>query len=94
LSFSSSVLTADVVMAKRSNDINDQLADLHMGLALLLKEKLQDGTISSSELSVLRQFLKDNNISAQPVEGTPFGDLVASVPDLDKVVAMRPRKIA
>lgn len=81
-------------MAKKANDINDQLADLHMGLALLLKEKLQDGTISSSELSVLRQFLKDNNVSAQPVEGTPFGELVASVPDLDKVIHMPRRKTA
>ncbi len=81
-------------MAKKTNDINDQLADLHMGLALLLKEKLHDGSITSSELSVLRQFLKDNNISAQPVEGTPFGELVSSLPDLDKVVQMKPRRVA
>ena len=81
-------------MAKRTNDIHEQLADLHMGLALLLKEKLQDGTINSSELNVLRQFLKDNQISAQPVEGTPFGDLVASVGVLDKVIQMPVRKFA
>jgi len=81
-------------MTKRTNDIHEQLADLHMGLALLLKEKLQDGTINSSELNVLRQFLKDNQISAQPVEGTPFGDLVASVGDLDKVIQMPVRKFA
>ena len=81
-------------MTKRTNDIHEQLADLHMGLALLLKEKLQDGTINSSELNVLRQFLKDNQISAQPVEGTPFGDLVSSLPDLDKVIAMKPRRVA
>jgi hypothetical protein len=74
-------------------DIHEQLADLHMGMALLLKEKLDEGTISASELSVLRQFLKDNNISAQPVEGTPFGDLVSALPDLDKVVQM-PRRTA
>ena len=80
-------------MAKKANDIHEQLADLHMGMALLLKEKLDEGTISASELSVLRQFLKDNNISAQPVEGTPFGDLVSALPDLDKVVQM-PRRTA
>ena len=78
----------------RGADINEQLADLHMGLALLLKEKLDDGTISASELSVLRQFLKDNQISAQPVEGTPFGDLVSSLPDIQNVVTMRPRRAA
>ena len=87
-------VTGDVVMAKRTNDINDQLADLHMGLALLLKKKLQNGSITSSELSVLRQFLKDNNISAQPAEGTPFGDLVSALPDLDKVVHMPRRRTA
>ena len=75
-------------------DINDQLASLHEGLAYHLKSKLDDGTISSSELSVLRQFLKDNQVSAQPVEGTPFGDLVSSLPDLEKVVQMRPRRAA
>lgn len=75
-------------------DINEQLADLHAGLAMHLKEKLEEGTISGSELNVLRQFLKDNQISAQPVEGTPFGDLVSALPDLDKVVHMKPRNRA
>jgi len=81
-------------MAKRTNDIHEQLADLHMGLALLLKERMDEGIITAGELNVLRQFLKDNNISAQAVEGTPFGDLVSSIPDLDKVVAMKPRRAA
>lgn len=74
------------------SDINEQLADLHAGLAMHLKEKLEEGTITSGELNVLRQFLKDNQISAQPVEGTPFGDLVSALPDLDKVVHMAPRR--
>lgn len=77
-----------------AHDINEQLADLHMGLALLLQQKMEDGTITTGELNILRQFLKDNQISAQPIEGTPFGDLVASVPDLDKVVQMPRRKTA
>jgi hypothetical protein len=78
-----------------AHDINEQLADLHMGLALLLQQKMEAGTITTGELNILRQFLKDNQISAQPIEGTPFGDLVASVPDLDKVVHMpRRNKVA
>ena len=76
------------------NDTNDVLAELHSGLALHLKAKLDDGTITSSELSVLERFLKTNGISAQPVEGTPFGDLVSSLPDLEKVVHMKPRRAA
>jgi len=73
-------------------DINDTLADLHEGLAAHLKWKLDDGTISVSELNVLRQFLKDNQVSAQPVEGTPFGDLAAQLPDIENVVAFN-RKV-
>jgi hypothetical protein len=77
-----------------AHDINEQLADLHMGLALLLQQKMEDGTITTGELNILRQFLKDNQISAQPVEGTPFGELVAAVEDLDKVIHMPRRKSA
>lgn len=81
-------------MARKSDDIAGQLADLHAGLAYHLKEKLDDGTITASELSILRQFLKDNQISAQAVEGTPFGDLVSALPDLQNVVNMKPRRAA
>lgn len=77
-----------------AKDTQELLADLHAGLAVHLKEKLDEGIITAGELNILRQFLKDNAISAQPVEGTPFGDLVSSLPDLDKVVAMKPRNRA
>jgi hypothetical protein len=72
----------------------DLLAELHASLAEHLKYKLDEGIITAGELNILRQFLKDNQISAQPVEGTPFGDLVSSLPDLDKVVHMKPRRAA
>lgn len=75
-----------------ARDTNEVLADLHADLAQHLKNKLDDGTITTGELNILRQFLKDNQISAQPVEGTPFGDLVSSLPDIHNVVAMQPRK--
>lgn len=78
----------------RKNDTNDVLAELHASLAQHLKHKLDEGIITAGELNTLRQFLKDNQISAQPVEGTPFGDLVSALPDLDKVVAMKPRRVA
>ena len=70
------------------------LSDLHTDLAYHLRSRLDDGSISTAELNILRQFLKDNGISAQPVAGTSFGDLVASLPDLDKVVQMPRRKAA
>jgi hypothetical protein len=70
------------------------LSNLHTDLAWHLKSRLDDGSISTAELNILRQFLKDNGISAQPVVGTSFGDLVASLPDMDKIVQMPRRKAA
>jgi hypothetical protein len=70
------------------------LSNLHTDLALHLRARLEDGSISTAELNILRQFLKDNGISAQPVAGTSFGDLVASLPDMDKIVQMPRRKVA
>lgn len=87
-------LNAKEVPVARKTDTNAILSELHAGLAIHLKEKLDDGTISSSELSVLERFLKANGISAQPVEGSPFSDLVSSLPDLDKVVHMKSRRAA
>ena len=72
-------------------ELQDLLSELHEGLAQHLKEKLDEGTISTSELNVLRQFLKDNQISAQPAEGTPFGDLAKALPDIENVVSFKRR---
>lgn len=70
-------------------DANELLSQLHADLAEHLKGKLDDGTISAAELGILRQFLKDNQITAQPVEGTPFGDLAKALPDIENVVTFR-----
>lgn len=77
-----------------ASDTSQVLSDLHADLAWHLRSKMADGSITTAELNVLRQFLKDNGISAQPVAGSSFGDLVASLPDLDKVVQMPRRKVA
>lgn len=76
-----------------AQDTQELLSDLHAGLAQHLKAKLDEGTITSSELSVLERFLKANGISAQPVENSPFGDLVSSLPEIHNVVHMK-RKTA
>jgi len=72
-----------------ARDANELLSQLHADLAEHLKGKLDDGTISAAELGILRQFLKDNQITAQPVEGTPFGDLAKALPDIENVVTFR-----
>lgn len=81
-------------MAPLMADTNRVLSDLHADMAYHLKAKLDEGTITTAELNILRQFLKDNGISAQPVVGTGFGDLVASLPDMDKIVQMPRRQAA
>jgi hypothetical protein len=78
----------------KGSEATKVLSDLHNDLAWHLKSKLDDGSINTAELNILRQFLKDNGISAQPVAGTNFGDLVASLPDMDKIVQMPRRKVA
>lgn len=35
---------------------------------------------NASTLNVIRQFLKDNGITARAIKGSPIGDLVASLP--------------
>ena len=78
----------------KGSEATKVLSDLHTDLAFHLRSRLDDGSISTAELNILRQFLKDNGISAQPVAGTNFGDLVASLPDMDKIVQMPRRKVA
>lgn len=78
-------------MAKSNQEL---LAELHAGLAYHLKEKLDQGIITTGELNILRQFLKDNAISAEPTEQTSFGDLVKALPDIDRVIDMADRRRA
>ena len=77
------------LMAKK--DTNEVLSDLHAGLAGALGEILDSGEASTADLNVIRQFLKDNQITAQPVEDTPFGDLARSLPDIENVIALKRR---
>ena len=57
------------------------MALLHKTPAENLLLRIQDPEAKSSDLNVARQFLKDNGIDAVPVEGSPFSDLVATLPD-------------
>ena len=48
------------------------LTKLHEILTQKLLEKVQDPEVKSADLNVARQFLKDNNIDAVPVNGSPL----------------------
>jgi hypothetical protein len=77
------------IMAK--NDTNEVLSNLHAGLAGALSDLLVSGEASTADLNVIRQFLNDNQITAQPVEDTPFGDLARSLPDIENVIELKKR---
>lgn len=64
-----------------SQATKDALNALHGALALDLARLLKDGTATSADRSVIRQFLKDNNIDAVAgVPGTPMAALTDALP--------------
>ena len=48
--------------------------------------RIQDGDAPAADLSAARQFLKDNNISAQVTDENPLAKLVEVLPFRDKNV--------
>jgi hypothetical protein len=58
----------------------DLLKSLHNAVAEDLLEKVQSGEATAAELSAAIKFLKDNGIEALPMEGSPLGNLVDSLP--------------
>lgn len=61
-------------------EVQEALDSLHTALATELLKRVKAGTATASDLSVARQFLKDNNIDSVPAEGTPIRDLALQVP--------------
>ena len=77
-------------MAK--NSTTEVLSELHAGLAHLFMERLREGSLGTAELNILRQFLKDNQINAQPTEGSEFGELAKALPDIENVIAFKKKR--
>ena len=63
-----------------NNNMNDKLSELHQELAKVLLERVKDPDAKSAYLNVARQFLKDNNIDAVPVKGSPLEELINQLP--------------
>lgn len=61
--------------------LDEILEQLHEGLARDLLKRVKSGEATASDLNVVRQFLKDNGIDNVPKKGSPFGELVNSIPD-------------
>ncbi len=77
-------------MAK--NSTTEVLSELHAGLAHLFMERLREGSLGTAELNILRQFLKDNQINAQPTEGSEFGELAKALPDIENVIEFKKKR--
>ena len=56
------------------------LKELHAVLAEKLLEKVRDPECKASDMNVARQFLKDNNIDAIPVDNSPLKSLMDELP--------------
>ena len=70
----------------------DVLADVHDMLSHWCLDKLREGDVSTADLNVIRQFLKDNQINAQPVEDTEFGELDKALPEIENVVSFQKKR--
>ena len=57
-----------------------KLTELHNILAEKLLERVKDPEAKSSDLNVARQFLKDNNIDAVPIDHSPLQKLLEELP--------------
>ncbi len=64
------------------SDINEKLTGLHEMLADELKRQLDgEDDPAPALLNVVRQFLKDNNIDANPQKGSALEGLISQLPD-------------
>lgn len=61
----------------------EELADLHGLFAKYLKERLVRGNVKPAELSVIRQFLKDNGIECIGEMNNDMLDLAGELPKFD-----------
>lgn len=66
--------------------MHDLLRQMHEKLAGEMLAKLDSGEVTAAELNVIRQFLKDNEITQLPVQGTKVFQLAKGLP-FDEPVA-------
>lgn len=76
------------------SDLSQIMNQLHSALAQELLDRVHSGTATASDLSVVRQFLKDNGIDSVPKKGSPLEKLSHTLPftetDEDEMAAQLP----
>lgn len=61
-------------------DLTKIMTELHKALAQELLDRVNGGEATASDLSVVRQFLKDNGIDSVPKKGSPLDRLSQNLP--------------
>jgi len=64
------------------DNLEKVLASLHTALASDLLRRIEDGSAQAADLSVARQFLKDNGIDALASSSKPLANLAKTLPFL------------
>ncbi len=57
-----------------------ELDELHALVARTLAKKIASGEATAADINVARAFLKDNNVEALAVPGSPLGALAGTLP--------------
>lgn len=78
-------------MSKATEDL---LGELHGAMATAMKKKLDSGEYTAADLGVIRQFLKDNGINADPEGDSGVTSLADGLPEDidDSVIPMGGRR--
>lgn len=66
-------------MAK-TRALDETLGQMHEALAVLLLNKIKEGTASAQEMAAAIKFLKDNNITSAIEKGSPLANLREQFP--------------
>ena len=61
-------------------NLEKTLSTLHTAVAQELLDRVQSGDAKPADMSNAIKFLKDNNVDAMPVQGSPLDGLLNSLP--------------
>ena len=67
-------------MSKRASE--DLMDELHSALAKEMVQWIAAGELSPAQASVIVKFLKDNDITGVPINGSPLASLAGLIPEL------------
>tara|TARA_R100000935_G_scaffold26800_2_gene46789 strand:+ start:1360 stop:1590 length:231 start_codon:yes stop_codon:yes gene_type:complete len=62
------------------NNLDKMLSTLHTAVAQELLDRVESGEAKPADMSNAIKFLKDNNIDAIPVQGSPLDELLGALP--------------